>query len=150
MDASGGVTRDVNKHISRIIKPYAGNNEYTVKNSKHFVTMIKDVTVSEDETLVSYDVKALYPSVPQKEAIDLISELLHQDNKLQERTSMKAESVILLLRICVENTYFTCLKLLFTQVDGLAIGASTSGFAIAKTLKQLLKQTIPITNVSEI
>ena len=41
---------------------------------------------------------------------------------------MKAESIIKLIRICVEETYFVFNQKIYIQVDGLAIGAATSGF----------------------
>ena len=69
VDGCGGVTKDMDKYISKIIKRYVGKGEYYVRNSAHFVGMIKDMEVNEDEMLVSYDVTALYPSVPQDEAI---------------------------------------------------------------------------------
>ena len=122
VDASGSVTRDINKYISRVIKTYA-NNEFTVSNSKQFVSSIKDVKLEADETLVSYDVKAMYPSIPQKEAVSITKDLLYRDNDLKNKTSMKAESIISLLEICIENTYFMFNKKLYLQIDGLAIGA---------------------------
>ena len=142
VDAIGGVTRDINKYIGRIIKTYTLENEYTIKNSNHFVSMIKDLKVEEDETLVSYDVKALYPSVPQEEALQLVKELLMNDNKLHEKTPMKAKSVMKLLTICVENTYFMFNKKLYIQVNGLAIGASTSGFLADIFMYKLEKRAI--------
>ena len=62
-----------------------GKTEYYVKNSAHFVSMIKDMKVEEDEVLVSYDVTALFPSVPQDEAIDIIHKVLRNDEYLDEK-----------------------------------------------------------------
>ena len=104
--------------------------------------MIKEEKLEEDETLVSYDVKALYPSVPQEDALNIIKDLLHQDKELYKRTPMKAESIVTLLKICVENTYFTCLMRIFIQVDGLAIGANTSGFAADIFMYRLEKNAL--------
>ena len=64
--------------------------------------MVKDVKVEDEETLVSFEVKALYPSVPQEEALQLVEELLINENKLHEKTPMKARKVMKLLTICVE------------------------------------------------
>ena len=141
VDGSGSVTRDINRYISQIIKPYA-NNEYTIKNSKAFIEIIKDVKLEEDETLVSFDVKAMYPSIPQGEAISIIKELLHNDENLNKRTPLKAERIVTLLTICLENTYFMFNKKLYNQVDGLAIGACTSGFAADIFMYRLEKKAI--------
>ena len=132
----------MNKYISRVIKVYAGVNEYRIKKSQHFATVIKDERLEEGETIVSYDVKALYPSVPQEEAIKLIEEKLKGDEELKTRTSMKPNSIIELLRLCVKKTYFTFNKKLYMQIDGLAIGAPTSAFAADIFMYQLEKRAM--------
>ena len=42
---------------------------------------------------------------------------------------MKADSIIQLFKLCIHLTYFIFNGKLYKQVDGLAIGAATSGFA---------------------
>jgi hypothetical protein len=128
VDGTGGVVKQVDKYIAGIIKQYVEDTDHYIKNSRDFVEKVKDVTVGADETLVSYDVTALYPSVPQDEAIELISEKLHADAELRSKTTMSAANVIALYRLCVQRTYFAFNRQLYQQVDGLAIGASTSGF----------------------
>ena len=125
----GSIFKEVEKHISKIIKPLTGKTPYYVKNSQDFVNKVKDTVVEEEETLVSYDVTALYPSVPQDEAIDLIQIRLQNDVTLKDRTQMTPNHIVDLFRICVHNTYFVFNSNLHTQINGLAIGASTSGFA---------------------
>ena len=51
------------------------------------------------------------------------------DDNLEKKTRMKPDSVIKLFKTCVQTTYFIFNGRLYKQVDGLAIGASTSGFA---------------------
>ena len=55
---------------------------------------------------------------------------------------MKAESIVSLLKICVENTYFMCLDRIFIQINGLAIGANTSGFAADIFMYNLEKKAL--------
>ena len=73
VDGTGGVVKQVDKFLSQIIKQYVKDTDYYVKNSTDFVEKVKDETVADDEVLVSYDVTALYPSVPQDEAIEIVS-----------------------------------------------------------------------------
>ena len=77
-----------------------------MKNFAHFVESIKDLKVEEDEILVSYDNTALYPGVPQNEAINIIHEILTGNENLKEKTSLSADNVIELFKICVKTTYF--------------------------------------------
>ena len=127
VDCTGSVTKEIDRYISRILLQYVGKTEYHVKNSSHFVQMIKDLKVEEDEILVSYDVTALYPSVPQEEAINIIYETMVNDKDLEKKTTMTARHVTELLKLCVKTTYFAFNKKLYQQIDGLAIGAATSG-----------------------
>ena len=85
VDSTGSLVKEVDRFISKILKKYVGKTEYYVKNSAHFVSMIKDMKVEEDEVLVSYDITALYPSVPQDEAIDIIHKVLRNDENLDEK-----------------------------------------------------------------
>ena len=75
--------------------------------------------------MVSHDVVALYPSIPQDEAIQVIHEKPIIDEDLIEKTKMTPNEIITLLKICVSGTYFVFNKKLYIQVKGLAIGAST-------------------------
>ena len=129
VDSRESVTKNTDKHISKIIKPYAEDNKYRIKNSEEFVERIKNMPpLEEDDQIVSYDVVALYPSIPQEEALDLVHMKLSTDQSLGDKTEMTAKEVIELLKICVCNTYFVFNGVLYGQVSGLAIGASCSGF----------------------
>ncbi len=129
VDSNGSIFKNIDKHIANIIKPLAGNTEYHVRNTKHFVDSVKDIHVADNEILVSYDVTALYPSVPQDEAIELIYQKLKADPTLKDRTKMTAEHIIDLFKLFVHNMYFVFNNKLYKQLNGLAIGAATSGFA---------------------
>ena len=128
VDSKDSVTKGVDKHLSKIFKPYAEENEYRIKNSQEFVELIKNKNIEDDEIMVSYDVVALYPSIPQDEAIQVIYDKLINDENLKEKTKMTPDEIIQLFKICVERTYFVFNKKLYGQVKGLAIGASSSGF----------------------
>jgi len=142
VDSTGSITTRIQKYIASILKTYVGKSEYHIENSKHFVESIKDQTVGENETLVSYDVKALYPSVPQDQAIDLIHQELQNDVNLRSKTEISSHDLINLFKICVKKTFFAFNQKLYVQVDGLAIGASTSGFAADIFMYHLEKKAL--------
>ena len=79
--------------------------------------------------MVSYDIKALYPSIPQDEAISTFHEKMVNDPHLDQKTTMSALQVTSLFKTIDTKTYFQFNKKLYIQSNGLAIGASTSGFA---------------------
>ena len=76
VDGTGSVTHNTDKFIGSIIKHYAADNEFTLKNSADYVERWKDIKVAEDEILVSYDVVSLYTSVPQDQAMNLVKDKL--------------------------------------------------------------------------
>ena len=128
VDGKDSVTKGVDKHLSKIFKEYAEDNEYRIKNSQEFVDKIKDMKIEDNEVMVSYDVVALYPSIPQDEAIQVVYEKLINDENLIEKTKMTPDEIIELYKICVQGTYFVFNGKLYGQIKGLAIGSSSSGF----------------------
>ena len=139
VDATGSVARDANKFVADIVRKYAIKGEYRLKDSEEFVNKMKEVRVEEDEELVSFDVVALYPSVPQEEAIEIVRQELFADEELE---NVSAENVVRLLKICVGKTYFTFRGKIYEQVDGLAIGAPTSGFLADIFMNKLEKEAM--------
>ena len=57
--------------------------------------------------MMSYDVKALFTSVPIQPAINTITKLLEEDTELHQRTSLSVKNIISLLEFCLNSTYFT-------------------------------------------
>ena len=48
------------------MKPLVGSSPHHTKNTGDFIEQIKQVTLQADETITSYDVSALFTSVPKK------------------------------------------------------------------------------------
>ena len=102
----GSVTYGVAKEIARIIKPLVGSTEHHVNNSKEFIEEIKKIKLEEGECITSYDVSALFTSVPVPTTLDIINNKLQQDADLPNRTNMAAVNITELLDFCLSNTYF--------------------------------------------
>ena len=66
--------------------------------------------------LSSYDISALFPSVPVEPGLGIIKVVLEKDNILKERTVLLVKDIILLLEFFLHNTYF--LPGLILQVGG--------------------------------
>ena len=64
----------------------------------------KHITLAPGECLISYDVSALFISVPVDPALNIIQDLLEKDHTIKERTVMEVSDIILLLEFCVKNT----------------------------------------------
>ena len=76
-----------------------------MKNSRQLKEQLKEWTVQRDEILTSYDVEALYPSIPIDKALDLIENLLMSKPNLQEITTFSIGSIMKLLHWIFALTY---------------------------------------------
>ena len=90
----GGVTYQTSKEVARILKPLVGKSEHHVRNTQDFIESIKGIHLSEDHCMVSYDVKALFTSVPANKACIIIRQRLEEDSELNQRTSLSMDDII--------------------------------------------------------
>ena len=122
----GAVTYSTSKELSRILKPLVGKSPHHICNNHDFLEDLKTIKLGPEEAMVSYDVKALFTSVPIKPALEIIEKLLKEDQDLQKRTSMSIPNVMDLLEFCLRSTYFTYRGKFYEQVEGAAMGSPIS------------------------
>ena len=122
----GSVTYETSKELSRILKPLVGRSPHQVQNNREFIQQLEDIKLRSDDIIMSYDVKALFTSVPIKPALKIIKKLLEEDQTLQQRTSMTVNNITCLLEFCLNSTYFTFQEKFYEQVEGAAMGSPIS------------------------
>ena len=122
----GAVTYETSKELSRILKLLVGKSPYQVQNNKEFLQHLEGIQLGPDEIIMSYDVKALFTSVPIQPALNIIEKLLEEDPELQQRTSMTVKHITCLLEFCLGSTYFTFQNKYYEQVEGAAMGSPIS------------------------
>jgi hypothetical protein len=91
--------------LHKILSPVAGRSESFVKNSGHFIQLLKPVNLQRQDTLVSFDVVSLFTNVPVDEALQVIRNKIENDNTLAERSILKVEAIMELLDVCLRTTY---------------------------------------------
>ena len=117
----GSVTYETSKEQSRILKPLVGRSPHHVQNNQEFLKQLEDIQMGPDDIIMSYDVKALFTSVPIKPALKIIQKLLEEDHTLPQRTTMTVKNIICLLEFCLTSTYFTFQEKFYEQVEGAAM-----------------------------
>ena len=122
----GSVTYRVAKELARIIKPLMGNSQHHVCNTKQFADEIQKIKLEEGECITSYDVTALFTSIPVASALQIIRSKLEQDADLPNRTNMTADNIIELLGFCLNNTYFVFQDVVYEEIKGAAMGSPIS------------------------
>ena len=122
----GAASYEVAKELARILKPLVGRSMYHIHTTQDFIQQIKDIKLQKDQCMVSFDVKALFTSVPIRPGIDTIKKLLEEDPELQKRTTLSVTNIIRLLEYCLTSTYFIFQGRFYEQQDGAAMGSPIS------------------------
>ena len=98
------VTYNVAKHLTSILAPLVGQGEHHIENTGDFVQKIKGLKLEPDETMVSFDVTALFTSVPTNIAVKVVKERLVEDPTLADRTKLSPDQICELFEICLDTT----------------------------------------------
>ena len=139
MSSCGSVTYGVAKELAKILKPLVGKSPHHNNSTQEFVEQVKHITLVPGECLHSYDVSALFTSVPLDPALNIIWDLLDKDHTHKERTVLAINDIILLLELCLKNTYFSFQGQFYEQAEGVAIGCLISPI-VAKLYMEYLEQ----------
>ena len=122
----GSITYNVARLLADILSPLVGHSEHHIQNSADLVKKLSNITLLPEECLVSYDVTALFTSVPVKESLEIISRRLQDDETLAGRTSLNPEHIVKLLELCLTTTYFVSNCKYYQQIEGASMGSPIS------------------------
>ena len=128
VSSRGSITYGVAKELSHIIKPLVGQSPHHLKNTQHFIQQLQGKKFETGEIITSYDVKALFTSVPVQPAIQIVKQRLQQDTTLPQRTNMSISQITSLLEFFLTHTYFLFQGKYYEQVQGAAMGSPISPF----------------------
>ncbi|XP_075163348.1 uncharacterized protein LOC142235982 [Haematobia irritans] len=124
------------KHLTTILNRLTDNSKYNVKNSMQLKSKIQDITIDEDETMVSFDVVSLFPSIPVDLALKIIEEKWHI---LEEITKIPKNLFFRILKFCIiDNRYFRYKTSFYQQRKGLPMGSSASPIVADIVMEELL------------
>ena len=98
----------VAKELAKILKPLVGKSPHHINSTQDFVGQVRHITLVQGECLSSYDVSALFMSVPIDPALKIIKDLLEKDPTLKDRTVMGVNDIILLLEFCLKTPISPC------------------------------------------
>ena len=126
VSSRGSITYGITKELSHIIKPLVGQSQHHLKNTQHFIQQLQGKRLEPGGVITSFDVKALYTSVPVQPSIQIVKQRLQQDNTLPQGTSMSIPQITSLLEFCLTHTYFLLQGKYYEQVQGAAMGSPIS------------------------
>lgn len=92
--------------------------KYAIKNSIDLIDKIKNIQLTRNCKLISFDVQNLFPSIPLDETIQIIDFLLTKNHS----NPIKKYDILDCLENCLEQNYFKFNGSIYTALDGLIMG----------------------------
>ena len=127
-----------------ITVPFIENSPYAIKNSFTFVEKIKGLVLEPNDKMVSFDAAALFPSVPIKDCLDHILNLLKYDNDLPKRTKLSPDEIVDLASLCLSTSDFIYNDRHHSTKDSGPIGLSLMVTVSQIWMIYTMENTIPI------
>ena len=116
---SGTVTYNTAKFITKILQNHCGKTSSFVKNSTDFIQNIKYFSINpEGETLVSFDISALFTSTPVPVALQVINSKISTCTNLTNVKKIPTEKFIKLPEFTTTNCIFCFNKKFYKQLQG--------------------------------
>ncbi|UYV83976.1 hypothetical protein LAZ67_X000769 [Cordylochernes scorpioides] len=114
----------LSKYLTGYLTPWvkASPQSSAIRDIPSFVQSVNSLCPVPNTVMVSYDVVAMYLSLPHQLIIRHLTKFL-QDNQVDPRT---AESIVALSSLCLDFTTFTFNNLLFKQIRGSPMGSPLS------------------------
>ncbi len=129
----------VAKWMSKALMPLTETSSTTVKAATDFLRRIQDLTIADNEVMVSFDVVSLFTSIPQDLACKTIRQLLESGNN---NMSLTTDEMMTLLEFCL-NTVFTFDGKIYQQIKGTPMGSPISGVIAEAVLQRLEQEVLP-------
>ena len=138
VSACGTTTYQLAKFLTKIFQKYMRTTPSFVNNSKCFSEYLRSVHIGNNEELVSFDVSALFASIPVPTALDVINRLFTEhieDPQVKGKygcsftgntCGLQKSEVIRLLKLVLENCVFTFQGNFFKQLHRAAMGSPCS------------------------
>ena len=124
LSATGTYNHKLAKWLEEKLKPLS-INEYTITDAFDFADEVRNLSVNEDDILVSYDVTALFTNVPLDETINILVNKAFADDWFNKTygLNLQKDQLVKLLEIATTNQLFQFDGPLYEQTDGVAMGS---------------------------
>ena len=118
MNSIGSITEKISacvdeniKHLSKLVSSY-------IKDTGHFLNIVKTIEVEEDNLLVTVDVSSLYTNIRHQDGIEALKSWLIEHGTDTD----KGEFIGTLAKLVLTSNYFTFNGKIYLQKQGTAMG----------------------------
>ena len=136
----GSPTYNLAKEMWKRLRHLVAGSTNSITNAQQFLEKIKNVTIREDEIMVSFDVTALFTSIDLNLAKETIADLLPE--QLRPGQTLTKTSTCALLDLCLQ-TYFKFDGKLYQQIRGTPMGSPVSGLIAEAVMQRLETIALP-------
>ena len=98
------------------------DNQYNVTNSINLANELIKLEITDNHKLISFDIKDLYVNIPIQETIKIVQKKMTKNNDPQ-----KTQQIIKLLKVILEQNYYSFRQQIFQPTQGVAMGSPISG-----------------------
>ncbi|XP_036317693.1 uncharacterized protein LOC118732671, partial [Rhagoletis pomonella] len=125
------IVSNINSPLSNIarwlvkdLKKFGSFDGYSVKNSLDFIEKVRDIEIEKDEIMISFDVEALFPSIPVDTAIEAIQNHLNKFSLPEDKFNAYLNAI----KICMKHNCFQFRGVYYNNNFGCSMGNSLSPY----------------------
>ena len=127
VSACGTATYNTARFITKSLQNYYGKTSSFVKDSTDFIMKIKHLSINpEEQTLVSFDISALFTSIPVPVALQVINSKISTCTSFTNICKIPKEKFIKLMEFTLTNYIFCFNTKFYKQLQGTAMGSPVS------------------------
>ena len=118
----------LNKYIANILeaKKTVKDENNNAKNSTTFSNYIRNVSIEDDEIMVSFDVTSLYTNIPIIDTLNIIKDYVNNDDQFTRKTAIPQDKFLDLVHLVLTTTWYTFNSQFYQQTDGVTMGGPAS------------------------
>lgn len=122
VSGSSGPTENISAFMDFFIQPLVPLTSSYIKDSKHLISIMEDLTLPKDCILAAIDVTGLYLHIPHEEGIESTTDHLHNRNPRPDEVPFPSSVTKELLRVILDHNYFEFNGRMYKQIQGTAMG----------------------------
>ena len=133
-------TYQLAKYLVKLLSPLS-QSDYTVNSAKHFIEQIKYDKISEENQMMSFDVRSLFTSILLSKTIEIILERIYDRTEINAYIPKTIIKEILLL--CTKDVHFLCEDEIYQQTDGVGMESLLRPILAGNFLVELETTIVP-------
>ena len=149
VSACGMATYNTAKFITKILQHYCGKTSSYVKVGTDFIQRSKNFLINpEEQNIVSFDVSALFTSIPVPVALQVINSKISTCTNFTNICKIPTEKFIKLLEFTITNCIFCFNKKFYKQLHGETMGSPVYPVTANIYMEYIESLTIPTSPTS--